>query len=136
MAYSILDDVKKQLDEAVLIQLVDDEDLEMVEENRVTRAIADADSEIDTYLSARYTLPLATVPAIVLKWSVDIAIYNLYARRFDTIPEIRKKRYDDIIRLLIRIADGQSSLGVDVEAGGVAYSGSDQVMTAEKLANF
>lgn len=110
MAYSAQTDILEQLDEDILIQLTDDVDAGVVDDDAVTRAIADADSEIDSYCGAHYEVPFSDVPAMVRKLSVDISIYNLYARRKGA-PEDRKQRYDSAIRFLRDISTGKASLG-------------------------
>ena len=111
MAYSTKTDILEQLEEDVLIQLTDDEDAGIVDEGKITRAIADADAEIDSYCGTKYDVPFSTVPVMIRKMSVDIAIYNLYARRRGA-PEDRKERYDDAISFL-KDPRGIASLGGD-----------------------
>jgi phage gp36-like protein len=134
MPYCTQSDILEQLDESELIQLTDDDDLGVVDVSVVTRAIADADAEIDGYCGTRYTVPFATVPDIIRKFSVDVAIYNLYARRRGA-PEDRKQRYDAALRFLRDIAKGVASLGVNAPADdddsgpAVTTSKSDRVFT-------
>jgi len=72
---------------------------------------------------------------------VDIAIYNLYARRKGT-PEDRQKRYDDAIRFLKDVATGKASLGEDDPAGTPAGSHkpdidqADRIFTRDKMKGF
>jgi len=124
MAYCTLDDIKPdQLTETELIQLTDDDDAGMVDESVVTKAIADADAEIDGYCGQRYTVPFTTVPAMIRKLSVDIAVYNLFSRR-QGAPEGRKTRYDTAIKFLERVADGKAVVtGVE----GTTESAADRV---------
>jgi phage gp36-like protein len=110
MPYCTLDDIRDQLDEVRLTQLTDDEGLGAVNTLRVAKAVTDADEEVNGYIGARHRTPLDPVPSIVRKCSVDIAIYNLFARR-DRIPEARRDRYRDTIRFLEQIALGRFSLG-------------------------
>lgn len=117
MPYCTLGDITARLDEELLIQLTDDEGIGIVNESRVTATIAEADSEIDSYLSGRYTVPLDPVPAVIKKLSADIAIWNLYSRR-EKVEEAREKRYDAAIKLLRAISDGKATLGVDPEPSG------------------
>ena len=91
--YSTLTDIKKLIPEDTVIQLTDDENTGAVVESRVTEAIAQADAEIDSYCGGKYSVPFTTVPDIVKKISVDIAIYNLYSRKVEEIPETRADRY-------------------------------------------
>ena len=113
MAYSLQTDLLEQIDEDILIQLTDDVDAGTVDADKVTRAIADA--EIDSYCGTRHELPFDPVPVMVRKLSVDIAIYNLYARR-KGVPEDRQKRYDNAVRFLRDVSIGKATLGADAPA--------------------
>jgi len=110
MPYALQADILEQLDEDILVQLTDDADAGSVDDDMVTRAIADADAEIDGYCGKRYSVPFSTVPAIIRKFSVDIAIYNLYARRKGA-PDDRKDRYSNAVKFLANVAKGLISLG-------------------------
>ena len=115
MPYSLQTDLLEQIDEDVLIQLTDDVDAGEVDAAVVTRAIADADGEIDSYCGMKYPVPFTTVPPVIRKCSVDIAIYNLYARR-KGVPEDRQKRYDNAVRFLRDVSVGKATLGADAPA--------------------
>jgi len=106
MPYTTLDNIVNQISEATVIQLTDDYQSEAVDGDRITEAITDADAIIDGYCSGRYVVPFNPVPAIIAKCSLDIAIYNLYARRVETMPEVRDKNYNNAIKLLQSIAKG------------------------------
>ena len=85
-------------------------------DGRVTRAIEDADSEIDGYLSKCFAVPLSPVPDVIRKYSVDIALYNLYSRRNETfsieVRPIRVERYNAAIKYLQNACKNGSSLGL------------------------
>ncbi len=115
MAYSAQADILEQISEAQLIQLTDDANAGAVDDSVCSRAIADADAEIDSYCGSRYTVPFDTVLPIIRKMSVDIAIYNLYARRKGA-PEDRLARYNNAVRFLRDVARGLTSLGADAPA--------------------
>lgn len=141
MPYSTIDDFTGRITETELIALTDEAGAGEVDTTAVSKAIADADEEIDGYLGTRLPLPLSTVPSILKKYSVDIAIYNLYTLRQDSIPDIRRDRYKNAIAFLAKVAEGKISLGASDPAGappstGIAYTANDQVMTAEKLGRF
>jgi phage gp36-like protein len=112
-----------------------------VDEDVVTRAIADADAEIDSYCGVRYSVPFATVPEVIRKFSVDIAVYNLYARRKGA-PDDRKARYDNAIRFLKDVAKNLASLGEDdpdsTPAGSnkPSISQNERLFTREKMSGF
>ena len=112
MAYCTQADLLEQISQDKLIQLTDDDDAGIVDSDMVTRAIADADAEIDSYCGTKYDIPFSPVPVMIRKVSVDIAIYNLYTRR-QGAPEDRKERYDDAISFLKDVSKGIASLGGD-----------------------
>lgn len=135
MAYCTQTDILNQLDQTVLIQLTDDAGAGAVDADKVTRAIADADEEIDAYLSVKYSLPFSSTPNLVRKMSVDLAICNLYARRDDTMPDIRQDRCKVVRSSLDRIARGMMKLdvpdpAVDSDDGATATtSRSDRIFS-------
>ena len=110
--YSSLNDIKKLLPDSLIIQLTDDEDINAINQERVDAAIYQADAEIDADCGNRYSVPFTTVPPIIQKHSVDIAIYNLYSRRVEEIPKTRADRYKNAKESLEGIASGKISLGV------------------------
>jgi len=139
MAYCLLEDIREVISDKELIQLTDDALTGAIVESRVAQGIASADAEIDSYCAARYTVPFSPVPAVIKKCSVDIAVYNLHARRTKTIPEARQVRYDNAVRILRDIAEGKASIDVDVapETGGVSYTAPDEkTFTLDKLKGF
>lgn len=142
MAYSNLSDIEDQLSESELVELTDDAGEGVVDGSVVARAIADADAEIDAYAGNRTRVPFCPVPAIIRKTSVDLAVYNLYARRQGAIPEIREKIYENALKRLSLIREGKITLGPDDPGGnppvmgGVASTGPAQVMTDDKLNAF
>lgn len=84
------------------------------------RALSDADAEIDSYLAARYALPLSSTPTVLVRLAADMARYRLYD---DGVPETVRQRYADSVSLLKRMATGEVKLGGATEvlaAGGGA----------------
>jgi len=141
MAYCIQDDILNQLEESALIELTDDENTGAVVDAVVARAIADADATIDAYCQGRYSVPLSPVPEKIRQVSVDIAIYNLYSRRGDVVPEVRKDRYREAVRFLEKVADGKITLGTTTPSptnteNTVNIDGSDRIFTRDKMAGF
>jgi len=143
MPYCTLTDIKKLIPEERLVQLTDDEGVGVVNEARVDEAIAQADMEINAYLGGRYTVPFSSpVPDIVRKLSMDMAIYHLYSRKLEEIPQTRKDRYDGAIRILKGITEGKISIGEATEPAGesdsaqVSTSEDDRIFTRDKLSGF
>ena len=81
----------------------------IVDSAAVARALTSASGEIDTYLAARYSLPLAEVPEFLVQLAVDIGLYRL-ALSSDVQSEEHRKRYDDALGHLRRIAEGKAAL--------------------------
>jgi phage gp36-like protein len=111
VAYCTLAELKLAKWERILIQLTAPTSTpSAVDESVVTAAIADADAVIDSYLCLRYTVPLTTVPPVVNRLSMDIAIYFLYMRGHD-VPDTVENKYNDAVKLLDKMASGKVGLG-------------------------
>lgn len=114
MMYCTLDDLKKQVPEAVLVELTDDEGLGTINTTRVDRAIEDATDLINSYAAARYPTPLNPVPGVIRKIAVDIALYNLFSRRGydeDSADKSIVDRYKGAITFLEHLAKGMVTIG-------------------------
>ncbi len=137
--YATLEDLTRQIPEDLLIQLTDDVGSGVIDTAVTNTALETADVEIDGYLGARYSLPMAEVPAVLIKYAVDIAVYNLYSRR-EAPPENRVKRYDDAIAFLKMVATGRISLGAnDPEppaADEAMVTASGRIFTRETMGGF
>lgn len=117
MAYSTKVDILKEISEEELIGLTDDEGAGVVNDARVTAAIARADAIIDSYCGQVETVPFTTVPAVIKQHSITLAIYFLFTRR-SVAPEIRIDNYKDAIAHLKDISTGKASLPIAGETTG------------------
>lgn len=123
----------------VLAQLTDRVNGTAIDVLVVTRAIADAEAEIDAYLAGRYVLPLASVPTLLERLACDLAYYYLCG---DRVTEQVRARYEDVQRTLKAIATGQVTLGVagvaapTSDSGGVASRAPDRVFGSDTLAGY
>ncbi len=84
-------------------------------------AIADADAEINGYLSKRYNPPFGEPPAVLKKFSKDIAAYNLVSRKGideDDPEKTYLTRYNSAIRFLTMVAEGKIDIGAQQEDPG------------------
>lgn len=104
------------------------------------RALQDADDTINGYVSARYTLPLAPVPAVLQRVAADLARYYLYD---DQVTDPIKARYDAAIKLLRDVSEGRVSLGADAASGeqpqtsaAPEWTGTDRVWTRSNSTGF
>jgi len=141
MPYCTLDDLKLAIDEARLLELTDDEGLGVINQARIDAAIDTAQGEVDGYLQERYDVPLDPVPALIRGACMDVAIFHLYSRKMETMPDVRSKRYDNAVKLLVRIAGGQISLGVatppeETNSGKVLVTASTRIFSDTELDKF
>ena len=140
MSYATKQDLIDRFKEPELIQLTDSSgDAGAIDDTVLSRALDDADAEIDTYLVARYALPLPTVPRVLVNAACDIARYRLYE---DRSTEHVTKRYDDAVKLLRMVSEGKVSLGLDTNqqatttAGGPQFDSPGRVFTRDSLADY
>lgn len=109
MNYATLQDLVNRFGEQEVLQLTDREHTGEIDEAVAERALSDAAAEIDGYLAARYVLPLAAVPLVLVRLCADLARYYLYD---DHAPEQVTQRYKAAVETLKRISTGQVALGV------------------------
>lgn len=90
----------------------------------VATALQFAAGEIDAHLSARYELPLAAPPAILIAPAANIAVYVL-ANRHSSLTTTIEERYKQAVELLKRIAEGKAGLGAAEPAISIDGTSSD-----------
>ena len=97
--YCTVEDLKRQIPAEKLYDLAAAED--GLDTEAVNKAITDAAAEINGYAGKQYKVPFQTVPDVIRKFAVDIALYNLFSRRgFD--PEGNPQ--DNVILLRYKAA--------------------------------
>ena len=113
MPYCVLTDIQNALRADALIQLTDDNDTGQINQTVVNECIARGDAIINSYCSARYIIPFAApAPDVIRMLSEDLAIYNLYARRGEEIPDSVGEKYKNAIAQLRDISKGLIDLGL------------------------
>jgi len=119
--------------EVELVQLTDQTGRGIIDAAVLDRALADADRLIDSYLRARYTLPLDA--GAVSASGLDLAAANL-ARYLlmgaQATPEVRD-RYKDTVSWLRDVQAGRASLGAEDPAPA---AGPGRIRTAEAESGF
>ena len=80
----------------------------------VQRALQDADDTINGYISARYTMPLAPVPAVLARVACELARFYLYD---DQVTDLIKDRHAANMKWLAEVSKGTVSLGADATSG-------------------
>lgn len=95
--------------------------------SRIEARLVDASSVINGYLSARYQVPLLSVPRLVVMIACDLARYALYD---DMAPEMVESRYKLAIKQLEAISAGKISLGIDLAGNRPGVAGGAQVVSS------
>ena len=129
MVYAQPSDMIARYPNRDLVQLTNEDPTQtVVNQTVLQQALADASAEIDGYLESRFTLPLSDPPAVLARLTCDVAMYRLQALRpLHDLAEARK-RYEDAVAVLVRVADGTLTLGLapdnqePPEAAGVAVT--------------
>lgn len=139
MTYASQQNLIDRFGEQELIELTDHAQTGAINATVLGQALADADAEINAYLTSRYTLPLASVPPILVKFAADVAYYQFFDAR---VPEQVEKHYENAIKFLRLLASGAVSLGLDpanqpvADVGGVQVNAPDRVFDADSLAGY
>lgn len=92
----------------------------MLPSGAVARALADADVEIDSYCTGRYSLPLSPVPGNVARIAATIARYRLLG---DAATELARKEYEDARSWLRDVAAGRVQIEGATPLAAAAPSG-------------
>lgn len=119
MPYATAAQLEARYGNRLLVELTDRGDVAtgLVDLDVVAAALTAADNLIDAHLQGTYSLPLASVPALIADLACAIAIWRLHTG----LPgEKIKADYDEAKRTLEQISKGVVRLSV----GGVAASGS------------
>ncbi|EJW7609267.1 DUF1320 family protein [Salmonella enterica] len=96
-------------------------------EKKLTQALNDAGALVDSYLSVKYSLPLAVVPQVLVQHCCTVAFYYLC----DEQPsEQARDRYREALTWLREVKNGGISIGVD-ETGSAPESDDLPQMQAE-----
>lgn len=105
----------------------------------INQALAVADGLVDSYLGARYTLPLAIVPAVLREVALDLARYEMHKEK--ATEEVRNRR-DQAVAWLKDISSGKATLGAPSIDSGSQGAGiriqesAGRTFTAETLGAF
>jgi phage gp36-like protein len=139
VSYAAAQDMIDRYGQVEMIQLTDrvDPPAGLVDMALIDRELDDASSLADSYLKARYTLPLATVPGMLKTRVCEIARYKLHVI---TPTEKVKYDYEAALRFFKDVAAGTAQIpGLDgVEpvsngAGEVAFSTGERLLTRNSM---
>jgi phage gp36-like protein len=144
VSYAAPQDIINRYPNRDLVQLTnEDPTATTVNDVPLQQALTDASSEIDTYLEARFALPLSDPPAVLNRLACDIAMYRLQSLRPLHDLEDARQRYEDAVAMLTKVAAGELTLGLAADgqepqlAGAVeAVQGPDRVFNRHKLKGY
>lgn len=134
MSYATSQDIADRYGQGVL-DAIDRDGNGQPDQAAIDKALADASAEIDTYLAERYTLPLATVPDVLKRLCVEMALYRL-VREGTAAAEDYRLRYEDATRLLRDIATGKAALNLpapEAPAEHVEFSSNERRFTRDTM---
>ncbi|EDC5552628.1 DUF1320 domain-containing protein [Salmonella enterica] len=116
MLYASAQDMRDRYDnlDALLFQPGSD----TPNEKKLTQALNDAGALADSYLSAKYALPLAVVPQVLVQHCCAIAFYYLCDQQ---ATDQARDRYREALTWLREVKSGSIPVGVD-EAGSAPPS--------------
>ncbi len=144
MSYATPTDMINRYPNRDLVQLTnEDPAATTVNTAPLAQALADASAEIDGYLEGRFALPLADPPAVLNRLATDIAMYRLQALRPLHDLEDARRRYDDAIAMLTKVASGELTLGLSADdqepppaASAEGAQGPDRIFRRDTLKGF
>lgn len=133
--FATLQAMRNKFGERELIELTDIEKpyTEAINMERLNAAMQQANSEIEGYIGARYTLPLQTVPPFLESIACDMARYHASTGVMSENSPI-KARYDNAIKTLKEISKGTLQIGGSPagQAAPVQTSNNAVVMSASR----
>jgi phage gp36-like protein len=135
MAYCTMSDVETRIGADRLAALADHDGDGSADQAVVDRAIEDAGGLIDSYLAARYEVPVSPVPERLRSCAVSLAVYFLALGRDSVTPDVRTS-YRSELRWLEDAASGRASLGEGLDGapggGGVRHRSHERIFGRNK----
>lgn len=132
MSYATQLDMIAAFGELEIIQLTDRAapPVGSIDAGVLQHALEAADGEINSYLAARYALPLAAVPVILRDCAADIARYRLHDRG---TPERVEKAYQGRVAWLRDLAAGRATLAEASELLAPASAGLAEMTSGGRI---
>ncbi len=134
MTYATVTDLITKFGEQEIDELTDQGN-----PGKMDDAIADATSEINSYLAQRYEVPLQQIPVTITSACCDIARYRLYSHH---ATEEVNQRYKDRIAWLKLLSEGKLTIGAaekdsNKKAGAIITSGGkNRIFTQDTMRDF
>jgi phage gp36-like protein len=124
VSYATVQDMTNRYPNRDLVQLTnEDPTVTTIDSAVIQRGLDDASAEIDSYIEARFTLPLVDPPPVLIRLTTDIAMYRLQSLRpLHDLADARQ-RYNDAVAMLSKVASGELTLGLGVGGNEPALAG-------------
>lgn len=141
MVYATLADLVAQFGDREVLAITDRNGDGVADAPVYGMALQRASNTIDSYLSARYPLPLTVVPDQLVDICCDIARYKLCGSEVTETDEVRN-RYKDAVKTLEQIRDGKIDIGLTIagqapaESASVHVTGGGRVFTRDNLKDY
>lgn len=132
MSYATAQDMVDLFGEREIVELtnLDNPTQSGIDTIRLQAALDYASQEVDSYISVRYDLPLASVPLVLKNKVADIARYHLDSYR---VRDDVRMRYEDAVAWLKLVAKGDASLGLDENSTSVEPQGTTDYFAANRV---
>jgi phage gp36-like protein len=123
MAYATRSDIQALYEQVLVDRICWQKQSNAVDYSKLDAGLANAATEIDAYLSTRYTVPVSPTPPVLKQMNVDLGLYYT-APSADKLFDQLQTRVDYWRTMLTNIARGYVGLGIptSTDDGG---SGSD-----------
>ncbi|MDQ0454651.1 gp436 family protein [Rhizobium paknamense] len=126
MAYCTKQDLIERFGERELIQLTDraTPPAGAMDDTIIARAIADATALADGYIGKAYSLPLVTVPEVLVKLTADVARYYLHFKGVERDSPIQRSHdqalsyFRDVARGIVQLIETETGETPPVSGGG------------------
>lgn len=136
MPYCDEDKLKQRFGDEEVAQLLDRNGDETADTGALDASISDVDGLINGYLRGRYAVPVVGESQVLTGIACDIVRYRLYD---EEAPEEVRRRHDQAIRFLEKIASGDIILDEAVAgqgSAGISSTERTREFTDETLSGF
>jgi phage gp36-like protein len=137
LVYATTQDAIDLYGEDYILTSVDRDENGVADTPAFADAITQGQSELDSYIGVLYNLPLVNVPDVLVRFTVDVAVY-VSSMEAGTLTKEKTKRYERAIAWAVKVSEGKASLGLEDEpkakGGGVSLESGTRIFTRAKMA--
>ena len=134
MSYATFSDLTAQFGETEVIAISDRNRDGVADMLVVEGALQRASDTMDSYLAARYPLPLEVVPQLLVAICCTIARYELLGADV-TETEVARNRHKDALLMLEQIRNGRLDIGVSISGQPASEALTVKIVSAGSVFN-